>query len=96
MQVEAIYDKGKLEFLSPVRFARDRFSVLVELPDDEIIPEERPKQAEDSAVLPDLAGYKLLAKIRETLGPLHRVRPLAGVEEDKAAYVEALAEKYGR
>ena len=31
MQVEAIYDQGKLEFLKPVRFVHQRFPVRVDI-----------------------------------------------------------------
>jgi predicted DNA-binding antitoxin AbrB/MazE fold protein len=36
MQVEAIYDHGKLKFISPVRLKAERLKVLVTVPDDEI------------------------------------------------------------
>jgi predicted DNA-binding antitoxin AbrB/MazE fold protein len=36
MQVEAIYDHGKLKFISPVRLKVERLKVLVTVPDDEI------------------------------------------------------------
>lgn len=37
MRLEAIYDNGRLRFLSPVRFARERFRVAVEIPDQELL-----------------------------------------------------------
>jgi hypothetical protein len=37
MQLEAIYDDGKLEFCRPVRFAHGRFPVRVEVPETELI-----------------------------------------------------------
>jgi hypothetical protein len=36
MRLEAIYEKGRLEFLTPVRFVRDRIKVLVEIPEHEV------------------------------------------------------------
>lgn len=36
MQLDAIYDQGRLEFLSPVRFAHDRFVVRVDIPESEL------------------------------------------------------------
>ena len=36
MQVEAIYDHGKLKFILPVRLKAERLKVLVTVPDDEI------------------------------------------------------------
>ncbi len=37
MRLEAIYEKGRLEFLSPVRFVKDRIKVLVEVPEHEVL-----------------------------------------------------------
>ena len=37
MQLEAIYDDGKLEFCRPVRFAEGRFPVRVEVPAQELV-----------------------------------------------------------
>jgi len=36
MQVEAIYDNGRVEFTHPLRLRHDRLRVLVEVPDEEI------------------------------------------------------------
>lgn len=47
MQIDAIYDNGRLKFARPVRFARNRFRVRVEIPEQEIIePNERAVEAE--------------------------------------------------
>jgi len=37
MQLDAIYDDGRLEFSSPVRFAHRRFRVRVDVPAEELI-----------------------------------------------------------
>jgi len=37
MQIEAVYDNGKLEFLEPVQFKQDRVRVVVTVPDEEIV-----------------------------------------------------------
>ena len=42
MRLEAIYEKGRLEFLTPVRFVRDRIKVLVEIPEHEVAPTPLP------------------------------------------------------
>jgi predicted DNA-binding antitoxin AbrB/MazE fold protein len=36
MRLEAIYEKGHLKFLRPVRFVRDRIKVFVEIPEHEL------------------------------------------------------------
>ena len=45
MQLNAIYDHGRLEFPSPIRFAHERFAVRVDIPEREVIttaPSEPP------------------------------------------------------
>ena len=37
MKLEAIYDKGRLEFIQPVHFVHDRLRVVVEVPDQEVV-----------------------------------------------------------
>lgn len=37
MEIEAIYNKGKLEFLQPVRLVRDKLKVRVVVPDEELV-----------------------------------------------------------
>lgn len=43
MQLEAIYDNGKLEFCRPVRFAHGRFLVRVEVPEAELVESKAAK-----------------------------------------------------
>lgn len=40
MQIEAIYNQGKLEFSQPIRFRHDYFTVMVEVPEQEIVNPE--------------------------------------------------------
>ncbi len=40
MRLEAIYDKGRLEFVQPVRFLVDRVKVIVEVPEEELAGSE--------------------------------------------------------
>jgi hypothetical protein len=37
MELNAIYDKGRLNFTQPVRFVRDRISIRVVVADDEVV-----------------------------------------------------------
>ncbi len=41
MQVKAIYDHGKVELLEDIQLKHERFNVVVELPDEEIIGEHQ-------------------------------------------------------
>ncbi len=38
MQIEAIYDQGRLEFVSPVKLKSGRIRVRVEIPDHAVLP----------------------------------------------------------
>lgn len=40
MKLEAIYDKGKLEFMQPVHFLADRVKVIVEVPEEDLAGSE--------------------------------------------------------
>ena len=37
MQVEAIYDRGTLEFVHPLQLKHDRLRLVVEVPDEELL-----------------------------------------------------------
>ncbi len=37
MQLDAIYDQGRLEFPSPISFAHERFAVRVDIPEREVV-----------------------------------------------------------
>ena len=46
MKLEAIYDKGRLEFTHPIQFVRDRLRVVVEVPDQEVVaPQDKAPEA---------------------------------------------------
>ncbi|MBI2802629.1 MAG: hypothetical protein HYX63_20510 [Gammaproteobacteria bacterium] len=36
MRIEAIYDQGRLSFLSPIKLRHERLNVIVEIPEGEI------------------------------------------------------------
>lgn len=37
MRIEAQYQQGRVEFLEPVRLKHDRFRMIIDLPDEEVI-----------------------------------------------------------
>ena len=42
MQVQAIYNQGRIEFVEPLRLKRDHIRLVVTVPDDEIaIPQDQ-------------------------------------------------------
>jgi hypothetical protein len=58
MQVDAIYDHGRLEFVQPIQLKHERLSLIVQIPDSEIIKQVEPyqlskKQKREAAILLD-------------------------------------------
>lgn len=47
MQVEAIYDNGKLEFVNPLKLKHERVRLLVTVPDEEVDTSLRDLVSED-------------------------------------------------
>lgn len=45
MQLEALYNQGKLEFFAPIKFINPQFRIQVEIPDQEIV--QTPEQVSD-------------------------------------------------
>lgn len=68
MEIEAIYDRGKLEFISPVKLKRERLRVMVEVPDEEIEKGSTPES--EPLDLPE----ELKKQARETLDRLAEIR----------------------
>lgn len=103
MHIEAIYDKGRLEFKTPLRLKRDTLTVIVEVPDEAIDTADHRDQGDPlpPEVSPETEafrqeGARTLADIRHILGPFSKARAATSPAEDKAALAEALADKYSR
>jgi hypothetical protein len=96
MQVEAIYDHGQITFDHPVRLAKERFPVILEIPDTVLIPIAEATARVTNEHPADSDGKLLLEEIRQILGPLSKMRAAVSSAEDKSALSEALAEKYGQ
>lgn len=107
MQVEAIYDHGRLELPANLRLKHDVVNVVVTLPDDEVLADPRgehdrptPTAAsgpEYSPGEPSAAGGGIRAAIDEILGPwkqqIHGGPPLKDEDFDRLRY-QSLGEKY--
>ncbi|MGF1546420.1 MAG: hypothetical protein ACFCUG_03730 [Thiotrichales bacterium] len=69
MQIEAIYDQGKLEFVSPIKLKLGRIRLLVQIADADVIAEPSPSNK---------PSYELPAEVRalalEMEAKLDRVR----------------------
>ena len=64
MQVEAIYDQGKLEFVTPVHFKRTPLRVMVNVPDNEI----------DFQASPYNLPLEVIKRAREMLERMEKIR----------------------
>lgn len=93
MQVEAIYDQGRIELIRPLHLRHSRVRVLVEVPDEEVVA---PAVGAEPPAIHPTDQSDLLTEIRHILGPLHRQRVAASHAEDKDALIASLAEKHAR
>ncbi|MFB1490849.1 MAG: hypothetical protein AADX96_26840 [Thiocapsa sp. C3-sup] len=93
MQIEAIYNEGRIELTKPLHLRHSRVRVLVEVPDEEVIA---PPVAPDPIDSDPMDQDDLLTEIRQILGPLDRRRLAASPADDKHALIDSLAEKHAR
>ena len=88
MKLEAIYDKGRLEFIQPVHFVRDRLRVVVEVPEQEMV------KPQGKAPAATLGGYARDLKTRLDAirnGPLPPDDELPKLTEKQRSRIEAFA-----
>ncbi len=98
MQIDAVYDHGKLEFVSPVRLRSGRIRVRVEIPQHEILPQSRDQRGEpkDTAYTIPEAVKKKSLKIKARLdqirnAPLPAEDDLPELTETQRERIEAFA-----
>ncbi len=103
MQVNAICEDGVIRFTQALQFKHRKFHLVIDLPESEIdiaaAPAVASAVAPSSAVTVDAtqtAGTLYLSKIQAILGPQFHPRPEASVDQDRAAYIDALEEKHKR
>lgn len=99
MQVNAICEDGVVRFTQALQFKHRKFHLVIDLPESEIDIAAAPAVAPSSAVTVDAtqtAGSLYLSKIQAILGPQFYPRPQASVDQDRAAYIDALEEKHKR
>ncbi len=89
MQVQAIYNQGRIEFVEPLRLKRDHIRLVVTVPDDEIaIPQDQEQRQVASSftarVDQILAPYQHILKASESAVPM----------DYEAIWHEHLADKY--
>jgi len=89
MQIEAIYDHGKLELIKPLRLKHQRIKVTVEIPDAEIEKDPSPYHLPPEVV--DMAN-KMEKETDEILNaPLPLNEALPELTEKQLDRIEAFA-----
>ena len=80
MEIEAIYDNGRIELPPSLRLANKRFSVRIEIPESEIIgrPDSKDAGRKPNYVLPP----EVHALAKEMSDRLDRIRNAPPSEED--------------
>lgn len=99
MQINAIYEDGAIKFSQILRFKHRKFEVIVNIPESEIdlpVPVSSPPSGGATNASGDDPAGLFLTKIQQILGPYHHQRPAASVEQDKASYIDAIAEKHSK
>lgn len=76
MQVEAIYNRGALEFARPLKLKHDHLRLVVEVPDDEFVQES------------GTSATTLLARVDAVLAPYQSLLAQA-TSSSQASYQEA-------
>jgi len=98
MELNAIYDKGRLKFTQPVRFVRDRISLRVVVSDNEVMfvggAQSDLKETGNSVLPPDLDLQS--ENMRERLdrirnAPLRPAEALPPLTEKQKERMEAFA-----
>ena len=84
MQVDAIYDKGHLEFSVPLRLKKSKLTVKVIIPDQEI----------EEYQLPVEGGEGIRAKLDSILKEYRGGRKQVSPAEDKQTWHQHLEDKY--
>jgi predicted DNA-binding antitoxin AbrB/MazE fold protein len=104
MQIEAIYENGRLKFLSPVTFTQTRFQVRVEVPPDVIASNDNnapndqnaPNDKVDTLDLDDYAR-ELVARldaIRNAPSPADESLPRFTPKQHERVEAAALREEF--
>lgn len=76
MQVEAIYDQGRLEFARPLKLKHQRIRLIVDIADDEIVDASNPYELE-----PEILAAAAQMRSRLDAIRLAQLRPDAELPE---------------
>ena len=84
MQVEAIYNRGRLEFVHPLKLKHDHLLLVVEVPDEELALEVGTR------------ATTMLERVNAILAPYQHLLAQVTPADYKAMWHEHLEEKYLR
>lgn len=94
MQVEAIYDRGSLTFVEPLKLKHDHLRLVVTVPDDEIDTMHNPYDLPPEVLERAQAMLKKFDAIRNApLPPDDDLPELSPEYEDRIAAIELHAQK---
>jgi predicted DNA-binding antitoxin AbrB/MazE fold protein len=89
MQIEAIYDQGRLEFVSPVKLKSGRIRVRVEIPEQAILPMPQGQAGEGLD-----KGYSIPETVKEKSRKIkHRLDRIRNAPLSEDDELPALADK---
>ena len=86
MQLEAIYDRGKLSFALPVKLRNDYVRLVVNIPDDEMVLPQQP------SCKPSISATR--DRLNAILGQYRSSGDASGHVEYKAIWHAHLEDKY--
>lgn len=94
MQVEAIYNQGRLEFVHPIKLKHDHLRVMVHVPDDEILasPEGAYKLAPEEVAQAQAMLDKYQAILNAPLPPDDELPQLSVNYQDRLDAMEFRAQ----
>lgn len=89
MQVEAIYEQGRLEFAHPLKLKHQRVRLIVDIADDEIVDPSNPYELEPEILAAATQARSRLDAIR--LAPLRPDDELPELTSKQLERIEAFA-----
>ncbi len=93
MQVEVIYDRGNLAFVTPLKLKHEHLRLVVNVPDDEVVTEDNPYNLPPEVLAGAQAMREKFDAIRNApLPPDDELPELSPEYEDRWAAMELRAE----
>ena len=97
MQVEVIYNQGRLTFAQPVHLRRDHLRLTIIVPDDQIVPADETHQLPVPQAEPSQQALSYAARVDRILAPYRHLLQQSSATEGlnhKALWHGHLLEKH--